>query len=118
MNKRLTYIFSLIFICSACYAEVSDKMPSNIENLLKAIIVGLFCGFLSWFRWWLGAIGVIVFILSVVGIVSLWQEVHMREALLHEQGWNYFGSLVIGSLFILVFTAAGAYMSLCRRKNA
>lgn len=107
----------LLLIPSVAIAEVSDKMPSISNIVLQGSIIAVFIFFAGRFRWWLGILLSPVFILFVVGTISLWNEEGMREALLKEQGWVYFGALTFQSLIIGVATLFGAILGYKRRAH-
>ena len=50
-----------------------------------------------------------------MGTISLWNEVALREALLIEQGWIYFGTLVFRDLLFGVAIIVGSLLSYNRR---
>ena len=98
----------LLFVPSVAFAEVSDKMPSITEIIIKGIVIAVVVFFAGRFKWWLGVLLLPITVLFVVGAISLWNEVGMREALLKEQGWVYFGALGLESFLIGLATVVGA----------
>ena len=105
----------LLLMPSAALAEVSDKMPSIAQILVQSVAVSVALFVAGWFRWWLGVVLSPVFVLLVVGTISLWNEVGMREALLNEQGWVYFGALALEDMLAGIAVAAGAILCYKRR---
>ena len=108
-------VLILLVLPTVALAEVSDKMPSIIHITLQGIAIAAVIFILGWFRWWLGALLLPIFVLSVVGTIALWNEVGMREALLNEQGWSYFGALVFEDFIIGLATVVGAVLGYRRR---
>ena len=98
----------LLLLPTTVLAEVSDKMPTITNIIVQGLVISAGIFIAGWFRWWLGALLFPVFILFVIGTISLWNEVHMRQALLHEQGWIYFGALALQDLLIGLAVVVGA----------
>jgi len=98
----------LLILPSVAFAEVSDKMPSIPEIMIKGIVIAVVVFVAGRFKWWLGLVLLPIAVLFVVGAISLWNEAGMREALLKEQGWVYFGALGFQSFIISLATVVGA----------
>ncbi|MCP3848822.1 MAG: hypothetical protein GY694_01100, partial [Gammaproteobacteria bacterium] len=87
----ITLAVVILLIPGIAVAEVSDKMATQQSILMTGVIVGIVAMLSGYFKWWISLIFLLFVILTVIGTISLWNEYHMREALLHEQGWQYFG---------------------------
>ena len=114
----MKYLFAIAIAITLSFpavAEVSDKMQSITEILLTGICILLVAIGVGFIRWWLSAIFVIVGLLFTVGHISLWQDIHMRNALLGEQGWYYFGALGLEQLLIYAGALGGIYLG--RKSN-
>lgn len=109
-----TFVFFVLWP-TAALAEVSDKMPSITSLLVMGVVLGAVFFGLGIVRWWFGLLGLVVWVLSVVGSVSLWQEEAMRQALLREQGWWYFGAHAVQNVLILVGALVGIWFGRRRR---
>ncbi|MEP1871129.1 MAG: hypothetical protein ABJJ44_16485 [Paraglaciecola sp.] len=107
----MRYIFVIVALVSfPAFAEVSDKMSSITDILLTGtglFVVAFGVGFI---RWWLSVLFVFVGALYTFGCISLWQEIHMRNALLNEQGWYYFGALGLEQFLIYTGAFSGIYI--------
>ena len=117
MKKSTLLLLVLSAAPSIALAEVSDKMPTIAYILVQAVGVASVAFFLSWFRWWLVFLGLAACLFFIVGTISLWQEIPMREALLKEQGGEYFWALVIADTTVLAASVFGARLS-WRQRNA
>ena len=107
----MKYLFSIAITLSfPALAEVSDKMPSITEILLTGICIFMVAIGVSFIRWWLSVIFVFIGALFTIGHFSLWQDIHMRNALLNEQGWYYFGALGVEQFLIYVGAFGGIYL--------
>lgn len=95
------------FIPSVAFAEVSDKVPSISIVLILGLLIGSGLILLGLFRWWLNVLLMPIAILLIAENISLWNETAMRESLIHEQGWIYFGALAIQGVFILTGAITG-----------
>ena len=96
-------------IPSISIAEVSDKMPTQQSILITGIAVGIIAMLSGYFRWWVSLIFSLFGAFTVAGSISLWNEFHMRKALLHEQGWQYFGVLGLESILVFSGSLFGAW---------
>ena len=106
----MKYLFPLATILPfPAFAEVSDKMPSLIEILFTGVGIFIVAIAVSFIRWWLSAIFIFVGALYSIGLISLWQDIQMRNALLDEQGWYYFAVLGIEQFLIYVGGLGGIY---------
>jgi hypothetical protein len=103
---------------SLALAEVSDKMLSISTVLLQGSVVAGLLFALSWFRWWLVVLGVLVSAFFIVGTIELWHEVAMRDALLNEQGSKYFVALAATDLLALAASVLGAVFGWRKRRPA
>jgi hypothetical protein len=107
----MRYVFVIAILASfPAFAEVSDKMPSITEILFTGIGLFALAFGVGFIRWWLSVVFVLVGVLYSVGYVSLWQDLHMRNALLNEQSWHYFGALGIEQLLIYAGACGGIYI--------
>ena len=103
--KRKAWLL-LFLLPSVAVAEVSDKMATIPEVLIQGAAAAAIAFAVSRFRWWLIFIAAGWALLLTVGACGLWEEKHMREAVLHEQGIKYFaaflaevGCVVAGGVF-------------------
>lgn len=106
--KRI--LLFLLLVPSAAFAEVSDKMPSITSIFIQGTAIAAILFVVGKFRWWLGVLFSPVVILFVISAISLWNEVGMRETLLKEQGWLYFGALLFQCIVIGVGTTIGSIL--------
>jgi len=90
-------------------------MPPVDQILAQGITIATALFLAGYFRWWLGVLCLAIFAFSVMGTVSLWNEVALREALLSEQGWIYFGTLVFRDILFGVAIIVGSLLSYNRR---
>ena len=104
------------WVPSAAFAEVSDKMPSVPIILVLGFLIGAGIFFLARFRWWLGVVLSPIPLLFIAESISIWNEMPMREALLREQGWVYFGALGLQGALFLVGITAGVIVGYRRSK--
>jgi len=114
------YKVSLVLILlfpTILFAEVSDKVPPIDQILSQGITIAAALFLAGYFRWWLGVLGLAIFSFSVMGTISLWNEIVLREALLLEQGWIYFGTLIFRDLLFGVATIVGSLLSYNRRSS-
>ncbi|MES9970204.1 MAG: hypothetical protein ABW092_09235 [Candidatus Thiodiazotropha sp.] len=105
----------MVLIPSVSCAEVSDKMPSISEIFFQGIFISVGVFMAGWFRWWLGVLFLPLLFLFVAGTVLLWNVVPMRQALLNEQGWKYFGALALNDSLIGIAIIAGAIIGFKRQ---
>ena len=101
-------LLCFLFLPLEAFAEVSDKMPSITEIILKGIVIAVVVFMAGRLKWWLGLIALPVAVLFLIGTISLWHEVGMREALLKEQGWLYFAALAFQVFIISLASIVGA----------
>lgn len=99
------------------FAEVSDKVQSIPSALFLGVLVGCGMIFLGRFRWWLNVFLLPIPILLIAENISLWNEIAMREAIIHEQGLIYFGTLGIQDFFILTGAIVGIFLGYKRSKE-
>lgn len=95
------------FLCllpSTVFAEVSDKLPSISIILFSSILIGAGLFWSGQFHWLFGVLLLPIPILVLSESFSLWDEMDMRNAILAEQGWVYFG--VLGMQFILLIAGS------------
>ena len=117
-NNFIILIILLFFTMpSSIFAEVSDKMPTIPHIIIISIVISTFLFILCWLRWWFIFFSFPIFILFVIGTISLWNEMGMREALLIEQGWYYFGALGFQNLIIGISIFLGAFIGYNRQKK-
>jgi hypothetical protein len=102
---------------SVVLAEVSDKMLPIPLVVTQGVAFATVALALAWYRWWLAVLGIGFGLLMVIGTVELWREVHMREALIHEQGVRYFVALAAGDLLVVIASVVGAVVGR-RRQHA
>lgn len=111
-------LFIVLLSPNLALAEVSDKMPSISAVLLQGALVAALLFVLSWFRWWLVALGVLVSAFFIIGTIELWRDTPMRDALLNEQGSKYFVALAATDLLALASSILGAVFSWRKRHHA
>ncbi len=111
---RISLLLMLLFP-TILFAEVSDKMPPIDQILAQGITIATAVFLAGYFRWWLGMLCLAIFAFSVMGTISLWNETALREALLLEQGWIYFGTLVFRDLLLGFAIIVGSLLSYNRR---
>ncbi len=114
---RAVLAVMLLALPGLAAAEVSDKMPSIPAVLLQGAIVGTVLFVLCRYRWWLVALGALTALLFVTGTVDLWQDLPLRQALLHEQGASYFLALSIADALVIFGTLAGACLGWMRQRQ-
>jgi len=114
--SKISLLLMLLFP-TILFAEVSDKMPPVDQILAQGITIAAALFLAGYFRWWLGVLGLAIFTFSVMGTISLWSEAALREALLLEQGWIYFGTLVFRDLLLGIATIVGSLLSYNRRSS-
>ncbi len=107
-----------LLLPSIAIAEVSDKMPSLFLVLGQGLLVAIVLFALSWFRWWLVFVGVLVAAFLFTGTIELWRDTPMREALLREQGLRYFFALAATDLFALLAAALAWHKNHSNRPSA
>jgi len=90
-------------------------MPPVDQILSQGITIATAVFLAGYFRWWLGVACLAIFAFSVMGTISLWNETALREALLIEQGWVYFGTLVFRDLLLGAAIIIGSLLSYNRR---
>jgi len=112
--KKLAMLFGFLWQTSA-FAEVSDKMHTIPELLGQGALVALVVFLLSLWRWWLALIALPAPILFFVGTYSLWLEVPMRQALIHEQGMVYFVAMLVADTLVLLGVVVGGALAWRRR---
>jgi len=113
MYKSLLLL--MLLFPTILFAEVSDKLPPIDQILSQGITIATAVFLAGYFRWWLGVLCLAIFAFSVMGTISLWNETALREALLLEQGWGYFGTLVFRDILLGVATIIGSLLSYNRR---
>jgi len=111
---RISLLLMLLFP-TILFAEVSDKLPPIDQVLSQGITIATAVFLAGYFRWWLGITCLAIFAFSVMGTISLWNETALREALLLEQGWVYFGTLIFRDLLLAVAIIVGSLLSYNRR---
>ena len=111
--RNIFYILLLLPI--PALAEVADKMPTQQSILITGAGLGIISFSIGYFRWWL-SLGFLGFaLLKLIETISLWNEYHMRVALLKELGSQYFVSLGVEFLMILVGSILGVWYWFKRR---
>ena len=108
--KKLVVLLGVFWQTSA-FAEVSDKMHTIPELLGQGAAVAAVVFHFGLWRWWLALVASPVAILFFVGTYSLWQEVPMRQALIHEQGMVYFVAMLIADTLVLLGVLAGGALA-------
>lgn len=88
-------------------AEVSDKIVPIPSILFFGVLIGFGMTLLGRYRWWLNILLLPIPILLIAENISLWNEIDMREALIHEQGLSYFAVLGIQGLLMLIGAISG-----------
>lgn len=116
MNKAI--FASLLLFSGPSAAEVSDKIPSISEMIWWGLALGLATLVLCCFRWWFSCLAVLLAIFLALGVFGLWEEPYMREAVLHEQGIEYFVVMGAQSALVLLGAGVGSWLSPSRRKGA
>lgn len=92
-------------------------MPPVDQILSQGITIATAVFLAGYFRWWLGVLCLAIFAFSVMGTISLWNEIALREALLIEQGWGYFGALVFRDILLGIAIIVGSLLSYNRRSS-
>ncbi|MDH5656186.1 MAG: hypothetical protein OEZ34_09775 [Spirochaetia bacterium] len=116
--KFILTLIIIVLIPSVLLAEVSDKMPSVFEIALVSVILTPFFFIAGYFRWWLGLLCLPFVVWLAAGTVFLWNETAMRNALFAEQGWIYFGSLIVGDFIKAAGIAGGIYLGYKNKINS
>ena len=106
-----TSLLLMLLFPTILFAGVSDNMPAIDQILAQGITIATATFLAGYFRWWLGVLCLAIFAFSVNGTILLWNEIALREALLLEQGWVYFGSLVFRDLLLGVAIIVGSLLS-------
>ncbi|WP_139250067.1 hypothetical protein [Hydrocarboniphaga daqingensis] len=101
----------LLLLPSVAVAEVSDKMATIPEVLIQGAIAAAIAFAVSRLRWWLALIAAGWALLLAVGVYGLWEERHMREAVLHQQGIKYFAALLAEVGCVVAGGAFGAVLN-------
>ncbi|RAP57078.1 hypothetical protein [Oleiagrimonas sp. MCCC 1A03011] len=101
----------LLLLPSVAVAEVSDKMATIPEVLVQGAVAAAIAFAVSRFRWWLVFIAASWALLLAVGAYGLWEEKHMREAVLHEQGIKYFVALSAEFGCVVASGVLGAFLN-------
>lgn len=109
MKRMASFLFLLL--PSVAVAEVSDKMATIPEVFIQGAIAATIAFALSRFRWWLVLIAAGWALLLAAGVYGLWEEKHMREAVLHEQGIKYFAALLAELGCVVAGGALGAFLN-------
>lgn len=109
ITAHILVLACVVLLCAPgpALAEVSDKMPS-VWRIIGVGSMGSVCVLLAgWYRWWLAWVCLPVLLVFVSEPITLWNDPHMREALLHEQGYAYFGALVCVCALLTLALIAG-----------
>jgi hypothetical protein len=94
----------LLTLPGLALAEVSDKVPHEMDIVAFAAVSAIISFFVASRRWWLGAVGVSLTVLAIVGAVDL---LELREALWAERGLAYFLCIGVALIAIPIATSAG-----------
>lgn len=107
-------LFLLIFPITS-FAEVSDKILLVPEMWTQSLALGVLCFYLSSKKWWLSIVGILLFVLFILGIIDAESDEFFRNAVVKEQGEVYFIHRYISAIFLLIFTAAGCFWGFKKR---
>ena len=115
MLRRLAA--AITFCPAVAVAEVSDKIASIPVIWVQGAIIGAIVSFAAWFRWWLAFPAVLFALFLVFGMLDLWADPYMREAILHEHGSVYFVTLASEIALIVIGAAFGAWFGYARNRR-
>lgn len=115
MNMRLL-LFTLLVFPGLAAAEVSDKAASSGALIGQGVVFAIVVFFAARFRWWLGFAGLAFGLFLLAGTVDLVSDRFVGQALLREQGSQYF-VLAFGSDVAVVFSAIVGGITGWRRRR-
>jgi hypothetical protein len=104
-----------ILVEPALLLEVSDKMPTIADLLLRSAMIGSVLFALTWFRWWM-AIPALVVCCSISNTIWFcyeyfaWGDSPLHDWL-HEQGWRLLAGMIVSDLLLFLGPAAGAVIA-------
>lgn len=118
-NRALQFFaIAMGWLPSISKAEVADKLPSIQSILMFSVLIGGGLFLVARIRW---KIGILLFPIPLVIIsdnLSLWREIAMRDAILKEESWVYFGVLGIQCILLLLGSISGIVFGYLKGRKA
>lgn len=108
---RVIVAILLLTTSQLAMAEVSDKVPHEVEIMALGAIGATVAYFAASRKWWFGVVGVALTGVAIAGAVDL---LELREALWLERGLPYFLAIAAVVLVIAAATSAGIVRGLRR----
>jgi hypothetical protein len=104
-----------VLVEPAVLLEVSDKMPTIGDLLLRGAVIGSVLFLVSWFRWWMSIPAIVVSCLFHNTLYFCYEYFAGGISTLHgwleEQGWPLLGGMIASDLLLIVGPVSGGVIA-------
>jgi hypothetical protein len=100
-----------ILVEPALLLEVSDKLPTIGDLLIRGAVVGGVLFLVSWLRWWMSIPAIVVSCLFLNPLYFCYEYFAGLSTLhgwLEEQGWPLIAGMIVSDLLLILGPVAGA----------
>jgi len=107
VNKKASV--GLLLFPVTCYAEVSDKIPTIVGMWSTSLVLGIIFFLVSLRYKFAPVLAIFISFLLAYSFYDMYVDTSFREAVVMEQGGNYFLNGYASSIVVFIFSILGRF---------